>query len=165
MCTQLDDANCGYLKCCCLLRPHGVSRGLPVQQLLTSDQIQSKYLNQNLIGWKSRSEFCAVNLFFLWENTSASLAVDKICVYCFFYQKVFLTSIFKNTWLFLDHAYWSEMDRCTVSRWVMIFESDVFHVRTFVQWMLPAEHKVLIFVFSAAASESSDEHGTSLNFF
>lgn len=41
---------------------------------------------------------------------------------------------------------------------------DVFHVRTFVQWMLPAEHKVLIFVFSAAASESSDEHGTSLNF-
>lgn len=123
MCTQLDDANCGYLKCCCLLRPHGVSRGLPVQQLLTSDQIQSKYLNQTLIGWKSRSEFCAVNLFFLWENTSASLAVDKICVYCFFYQKVFLTSIFKNTWLFLDHAYWSEMDHCTVSRWVMIFES------------------------------------------
>lgn len=33
------------------------------------------------------------------------------------------SSIFKNTWLFLDHAYWSEMDRCTVSRWVMIFES------------------------------------------
>lgn len=33
------------------------------------------------------------------------------------------SSIFKNTWLFLDHAYWSEMDHCTVSRWVMIFES------------------------------------------